>query len=70
MISIYLLPWVHSCFQSCNPLHLGTDHKDRSTGDENDTGDSKVVCDTGLVFGQITLWDSLVGTFSQLPAQP
>ena len=20
MISIYLLPWVHSCFQSCNAL--------------------------------------------------
>lgn len=70
MISIYLLPWVHSCFQSCNPLHLGHWPQGSQHWGENDTGDSKVVCDTGLVFGQITLWDSLVGTFSQLPAQP
>ena len=46
-----------------------TDQKDRSTGDENGTGDSKVMCETALVFGQITLWDCLVGKFSQFPAQ-
>ena len=38
--------------------------KKRSTGNKNATGDSKVVCETGLVFSQIALWDCLVGRFS------
>ena len=37
--------------------------KQRSTGNKNATGDSKVVCETGLVFSQIALWDCLVGRF-------
>ena len=38
--------------------------KKRSTGNKNATGDSKVVCETGLVFSQIALWDCRVGKFS------
>ena len=44
--------------------------KKRSTGNKNATGDSKVVCETGLVFSQIALWDCLVGKFFQFPEQP
>ena len=70
MVSIYFLPGSIRVSRAAIHSIWGTDQKDRRTEDENGTGDSKVVCETGLVFGQMTLWDCLVGKFSQFPAQP